>query len=120
MSNVVLPSGESNFYDHAQDRIDGSGINASFPNPTSALASGLIATNPSSAEIPNTYQSGILHFRDAVSQFSNASGINPEAFDFEIFNPYIHHYRINNKIVKIPFVSTYRKSVTYNPYRRTI
>lgn len=119
MNQILVASGESNFYDHLQDRElnGGSGINASFPNPSNAI-SGVYQTYASSAQIPNQYDSGIFNFNYLASQFSNANTIDITISDFDTFNPYIHYYRTNNQPVEIPFISTYRVSVVYNPYRR--
>jgi hypothetical protein len=116
----LLPSGEANYYDFNQDRSyhGGSGINYLYPSPSGFnQASGVIRTYP--PNVNPVEQSGIFSYNELSSAFSNVSqvsGLKIESFD--IFNPYIHYYRIDNQPVKIPYVSTYKVSINYNPYQR--
>lgn len=130
----LLPSGEANYFDFSQDRSyhDGSGINAIYPSPTGVVqngiivkpkigggfeASGIYPTYPSDAN--PVEKSGIFDFQNLDSRFSNVSQVSGLKIEsFEIFNPYVHYYRVKNKQVEIPYVSTYRLGVEWNPYTR--
>lgn len=90
----ILPSGESNFYDYSQKMPETSGV-----------------SNPD--------ESGIFHYNELVSSFSNVSEVSGlKANDFEIFNNYIHYYPKpeDQSPVKIPYVSTYKVSILFDPY----
>ena len=111
----LLPSGEANFYDFTQDKYRPSGINSEYPFPD--VPSGLYPTYP--PNVDPIERSGIFNYDGLISRFSNVaqvSGLKIEGF--EIFNPYIHHYRVNNTAVKIPYISTYKISISYDPYKR--
>lgn len=116
----LLPSGEANYYDFSQDRAyyNGSGINHIYPSPSDfSEESGIFKTYPSSAT--PIERSGIFNFDNLNSRFSNVSQVSGLKLEsFEIFNPYIHYYRIDNKPVKIPYISTYKVSIGYDPYKR--
>ena len=142
----VLPSGESNGLDLAQQ---GSGINRPFPYPNTNTpdnkafpsghsrsqfpdqfsddwwaASGIVKTyGPvEGALVDQSRESGIFHFDELFSQFSNAQNVAARQIDdFTIFNMYIHHERlpsnaIAGNLIEIPFVSTYRTSIDFNAY----
>lgn len=88
--------------------------------------SGIFKTYPSGDGqlVDAQRESGILHFNGEKSLFSNGSEVSSKQItDFNIFNNYIHHIRLpqNNRkirpsIVKIPFVSTFKVSINWNPY----
>jgi hypothetical protein len=111
----LLPSGEANYYDFTQDKYRPSGINSEYPFPN--VVSGLYPTYP--PNVNPVERSGIFNYDGLVSRFTNVSqvsGLKIESFD--IFNPYIHYYRVNDIAVKIPYVSTYKISISYDPYKR--
>ena len=117
----ILPSGEANYYDFAQSSKP---LNETYPSPTGTAISGIV---PALSGFFPTYpknanpieKSGIFNYDNLVGKFSNVnqvSGLKIESF--EIFNPFILHYQLNNKVVKIPYISTYKVSTGYNPYSR--
>lgn len=142
----VLPSGEANSFDFRQQ---GSGINQDYPYPNLTTsddlafesdadratfpdafsdewwaASGVVKTYPESsgALADDERESGIFHFQQLLSRFSNASEVSGNQIDdFTIFNSYIHHQRLpannnNAPAIQIPFVSTYSLSIDWNAY----
>lgn len=131
-----LPSGEANYFDFAQDRSyhKTSGINAIYPSPTGIPvqngifvkpkvgggfeASGIYPTYPQ--DVDPVEKSGIFDFENLSSRFSNVSQVSGLKIEsFEIFNPYIHYYRSSKKeVVRIPYISTYKLSVSFDPYKR--
>jgi len=127
-SGMLLPSGEASFYDLSQNHdSDGSGINASFPNPTFSDGywdeSGIFKTYG-----PNTgltvKQSGLFNYDGLSGVFSNGPATRESGItDFTLFNPYIHYQsrstpnNISTTVpVKIPFISDYTISITYDVY----
>ena len=131
LASGLFPSGEANYFDFSQDRslYQGSGINAVYPSPTGIQVqngifvdndlevSGLYPTYP--PDVNPVEKSGIFDFENLASRFSNVSqvsGLKIESFD--IFNPYIHYYRVESQPVKIPYISTYKLSTVYDPYKR--
>ena len=107
----LIPSGEANFFDFSQ-----SGINNIYPSPSN-FNSGIYVTYPKDAN--PIERSGIFNSDGLISRFSNVnqvSGLKIESF--EIFNPYIHYYRVKDNPIKIPYTSTYKVSVSYDPYKR--
>lgn len=121
---IILPSGESNFFDlnQAHFRNSGSGINTVYPSPDD---SGIYKTYPQdSGGFAIVERSGVFLFNNLSSKFSNSSG-NLPVDNLEIFNPYIHYYSIKdtksrNIPIEIPYVSSYKVSVVYNPYESRI
>lgn len=144
----VLPSGEANGLDFAQQNT---AINQPFPYPndntseefafTSGTdramfpdqfdedwwdASGVVKTYPpeEGALVDDNSESGVFHFNQLLSQFSNASQIIKQQIDdFTIFNPYVHHENLpagqsSQKAtpVLIPYVSTYQVSIDFDAY----
>lgn len=140
----VLPSGEANMFDFRQQ---GSGINEPFPYPNLTtpdelafesgadrtmfpdafsdewwMASGVVKTYPADSGSTNERESGIFHFNELISQFSNATEVSGNQIDdFTIFNPYIHHQRLpsNNSAagaIEIPYVSTYNIALDFSAY----
>lgn len=129
-SGILLPSGESSYYDFSQDYSyhDGSGINVLYPSPY--FVSGLLATLPPSGGNTTGGTNGvgsgnIFNYGGLTGLFSNAeaslvSGIN----DFTIFNAYIHYYTIPtitvtgaaNQTVFIPYISDYTVVPPFNIY----
>jgi len=113
---MVLPSGESNYFDFAQhhDNNAGSGINFPFTPDTSG--SGLIATygpsgNP--VETKSTFAAS-----DLSVPFSNAQDVQTKQIDdFAIFNTYVHYETgVDGVAVQIPFLSTYAVAPNFDPY----
>lgn len=124
----------------------GSGINTPYPYPniqTSPQYAYLSGENPSGkftndwweeSGILKTYppddgflvdpvnQSGIFHYNGSSGIFSNGESVKSKQIqDFVIFNNYIHHQRMpsnstNGDILSIPYISTFRKSIDWNPY----
>lgn len=123
-SGMLLPSGEAGFFDTAQAHDGASGINSVYPSPTNWAESGVRNTPGDNNNLSVNNYSGILHPSGDFNQFSNAqasqiSGIK----SFTLFNPYVHYYGSNqpntiNKSasVRIPYVSDYNISITYNLY----
>lgn len=123
-SGMLLPSGEAGFFDVAQAHDGVSGINSVYPSPVNWAESGIKNTPGNNNLLSVNNYSGILHPSGEFNQFSNAqasqiSGIK----SFTLFNPYIHHYGLDqpNTInrtasVKIPYVSDYNISITFNLY----
>ncbi len=119
----VLPSGEGGYVDFAQQ---GSGINASFNYDSS----GILLTYPPASGHPvdSGRESGIFHFNELLSQFSNASEIKVDQIeDFTIFNPYVHHETLPTTYdleyrdpIEIPYISTYDLVIEFNPYNSGI
>lgn len=132
-SGIIIVSGISTYI--------GSGINFPYPYPDTITereyaytsddystgkfsdewwdTSGIIKTYPSNDGIlcDEGRQSGILHYNGASGAFSNAQKVQSKQIeDFTIFNPYIHHERVNDNIISIPYVSTYKLSIDWNPY----
>lgn len=120
--------------------LQGSGINVPYPYPNSTTdrkyaytsddtttgkftsgwweESGILKTYPSDDGqlIDETRESGIFHYDGPKSAFSNGEQVKERQIsDFTIFNYYIHHERIPS-IVTIPYVSTFRPSIDWNPY----
>lgn len=142
LTSGILPSGQENFNDENQYPQ----INEAYPSPINVngtfAGTGLLMTyppwwvyqNPTGypPELRNQFgvmkQSGILHYKDLIGNFSNVSGVSGIAVqDFNIFNSYIHYYPINTEItnqnkgsdspVLIPYVSDYEVvSNPINPY----
>jgi hypothetical protein len=146
MVSGVLPSGESNGFDFRQVNI-----NEPFPYPNLSTpndlaftsgtnrgmfpdqfsndwwdASGIIKTYgpDQDALVDEERESGIFHFNEFLSQFSNAvDSDTKEIEDFTIFNDYIHHERYpSNRSrplpppIRIPYISTYRVAIDFNAY----
>lgn len=120
----ILPSGESNFFDlnQAHFRNNGSGINVVYPSPDDIS---IYKTYPQdSGGFARIERSGVFSFNELSSKFSNASGHLP-VDNLEVFNPYIHYYtkknnRNQNVPIEIPYVSSYKVSIEYNPYESRI
>lgn len=124
----------------------GSGINVPYPYPNTNTArqyaytsgdnttnkftdnwweaSGIIKTYPSDDGqlIDKSRESGIFHYNGSSSVFSNGEAVKANQItDFTIFNYYIHHELMpsnaeEGSIIKIPYVSTFRPSIDWNPY----
>ena len=135
MNSLILPSGESNFFDYSQI----SPINKQYPSPrllgsdfyflnSGVIYSGIYQTLPSGAPSPET--TGIFHYSGFNSLFSNYSQ-HQRVNDFQIFNPYIHYYPKDVEILdtldednmgedqklEIPYISSYRINILpFNPY----
>lgn len=139
----ILPSGQENYFDSRQDPDNNLSlpINAFYPSPINQdgnfSGTGLLATYPPTGYPPQIRyllgqlrETGILHFYDFSSLFSNATIVGLyQVSDFTIFNPYIHYYpnkqeldsinnqnKSNNYPVYIPYVSDYEFSEPYDPY----
>lgn len=92
--------------------------------------SGIIKTYPSSdgALSDKNRESGIFHYDIGTNRlgklatsgrFSNGEDVLADQIsDFKIFNKYIHHEKVRNQLVEIPYISTFRVSIDWNPYRR--
>tara|TARA_Y100000114_G_scaffold157265_1_gene188601 strand:- start:3411 stop:4049 length:639 start_codon:yes stop_codon:yes gene_type:complete len=105
---------------------DSSGIIKTYPADIVGYTNG----NPAM----NVDESGIFHWnselREGVQQpsapkdpilkgslFSNGELSKAgQIEDFKIFNPYVHHYRVNNNLIRIPYVSTFDVSLDWNAY----
>ena len=116
-SGILLPSGQSNFFDYSQFHND---INKYYPSPSESKnfftnGSGLYQTYPSGYMVIGN-GSGILSPSGLINPLSSSSGIYTTITNLNIFGDYIHYY--NN--IRIPFVSTYKVSVGFNPYPRII
>ena len=144
-SGVILPSSESNFFDFRQAHHynNGSGINVYFPHPSDGkfsdeywAASGLIKTDGEvPAENPDlnhwkTYgvltgasaagHTGVFYYNGFEGKF-NKHGTVPPTTDFNVFNPYVHHYDLDTGgPIFIPYVSDYIVSTAYVPYSAVI
>lgn len=128
ISGIILPSGESNFFDTVQLHANnyGSGINAIYPSPSGYSdeyweVSGIYKTYPSTGQTNLNVGSGIFNYNYLHSVFSSGAIINSGISG--IFNHYIHHYaRLTGSIpvstvaVTIPFVSNYRVTLPFNVY----
>lgn len=123
-SEIILPSGESNYFDPAQYHANnsGSGINAVFPSPSDfSDVSGMIKTFPSDAVTSES--SGIFSFYFLESRFSSAKALTPDEF-FDGLGEYIHYFPVdedkskNGSPFEIPYLSTYKATSPYNPYGR--
>lgn len=118
--DMILPSGEANFFDFVQhhDVNGGSGINYKYPSPKDfAAVSGLLKTQ-GAAPYDRTKSSGIFSWEGLrqVEDFSNSPNEAPEVPEVK-FNPYIHylpdypdHDKDENKIpkkqpIKTPYLS---------------
>lgn len=122
-SGMLFPSGEANYYDFSQDHSyhSGSGINIKY--------------TPTSGELYETYppnssgiaeRSGVFSYVNLISKFSSGSG-NLPIDDFSLYNDYIHYYNKNeptsknikkNLEFRVPFVSSFKASVVFDPYKR--
>lgn len=126
---IILPSSESLFYDIQQyhKHNQGSGINASYPNPSEFL-SGVYGTYYANANFKEA--SGIFAYNELDSSISSASGYNVSN-NFNSFNNYIHYYpkrlddldyiNESNKdtdvSLRIPYSSSFKVSAyVFNPY----
>lgn len=142
----VLPSGESNSLDFEQQ---GTAINEPFPYPnTDTPENKAFPSGQSRSQFPNQFsdawwaasgvvktygpdqgtlvdeerESGVFHFSELLSQFSNAQDVVAKQIDdFTIFNDYIHHETVppnasKGSVVRIPFLSTYNVSIDFNVY----
>lgn len=117
----ILPSGEANYYDFAQNSKP---LNETYPSPTGTAISGIVPTLsgffPTYPKNANPIEkSGIFSYDNLVGKFSNVnqvSGLKIESF--ELFNPVILYYQLNGKAIKIPYISTYKVSISYDPYLR--
>jgi hypothetical protein len=130
---IILPSSEANFFDTAQYHSKGSGINASYPNPSGAdkkmsgayKPSGIYVTYSSSASSGDV---AVFSSNELDTAFSNAEFI---INNFQSFNEYIHYYprKIDDldnitpdnmnrdKSLQIPYVSSFRvNAFVFNPY----
>lgn len=119
----------------------GSGINTPYPYPNTNTArqyayisgdnttnkfntnwwevSGIVKTYPSDDGklVDESRESGIFHYNFSKSAFSNGSQAQSRQIEnFTIFNNYIHHQLINQTIISIPYVSTFKMSINWNPY----
>jgi hypothetical protein len=117
----------------------GSGINVPFPYPNEQTeakykasdinnyysdawwdASGILKTYPSEDGVlcDQNRQSGIFHYNLERSRFSNGEDVRSKQIeDFTIFNNYIHHELVLPVgVISIPYISTFRTSVNWNPY----
>lgn len=123
-SGMIFPSGEANFYDFAQDHSyhKGSGINRnlSYIDKSGELYETYKVNESGLAE-----RSGIFSFNKLISTFSNSSGtVIPD--DIYLDNPYVHYYpdsknKTNfkkNSPFYIPYISSYKVSIVYDPYKR--
>lgn len=116
----LLPSGEANYFDFVQ--YIGNGINKAYPSPNvavidGAIESGLLRSYPSS--VFGVEKSGIFNYNELTGKFSNAVEANKLKIEsFSIFNPYILHYRVDDTTVRIPYTSTFKVSISYDPYIR--
>lgn len=121
-SGMIFPSGEANFYDFAQDHSyhRGSGINVKYVRTSGEL---LYTYPPNSSGIAE--RSGIFSFNGLISQFSSSNGqVTPD--DFSLYAPYVHYYPDRKKSSNfkqdaafyIPFVSSFKVSTIYDPYKR--
>lgn len=127
----VLASGASNYLDPLQF---GKAINETFPNPESALESGVVKTYP---QIPfdDIEPTGIFGFDGNRGQFSSdteapsglgdrlqafyrppQSDVPREAYTFRVQDSYIHHKPYGNKGVEILFLSSYNEAVELDRY----
>jgi len=120
-SGMLFPSGEANYYDFSQDHSyhGGSGINVKY--------------TPTSGELYETYppnssgiaeRSGVFSYVNLISKFSSGSGNSP-IDDFSLYNSYIHYYPAStggsvkkDKPFYIPFVSSFKVSSIFDPYKR--
>jgi len=61
----ILPSGESNFFDHSQlhSLNDGSGINSKYPSPEN-ISGEIYKTYPSNSIVDPNRESGILNYNE--------------------------------------------------------
>ena len=126
LPGVLLPSGESNFFDFRQDYSarNGQGINTDYPSPFfGGSGNALIATNLPSSGLTTSGLNGVgsgelglLAYSNVDSLFSNASASLVSGItDFTIFNSYIHYYGVavrnvrGNEVmpVTIPYLSDY-------------
>ena len=119
-SGALIPSGEANFYDFRQEPLynGGSGINASYPNPsTFNPASGALATYGSTGSPTDT--SGVFAYNNLQGPFSGSGDVPiTRISDFTIFNNYIHYASgVGGEAIKIPYTSTYTVSTRFDPYR---
>lgn len=139
LTSGILPSGQENYFDTRQDPDNNFGlpINTFYPSPANQngtfAGTGLLVTYAPTGYPPEVKyklgqlkESGILHYENLVGRFSNVSSVSGIAVqDFNIFNPYIHYYPIdeitnNNKDkdspVLIPYVSDYEIVQPISPY----
>lgn len=153
LTSGILPSGQENYFDETQDPNNpvnnialplGLPINAFYPSPANKngtfTGTGLLVTYPPwwFSTHPSGYdpelrdilgilkESGILNYENLIGRFSNVSGVSGIAVqDFNIFNPYIHYYPIDeitnnnkdkNSPVLIPYVSDYEIVQPISPY----
>ena len=140
----VLPSGESGGFDNIQyhrSRAEaigakGSGINFPYPYPNTTTqnkyktngnsyteswweTSGILKTYPPDDGIllDENRESGIFHYNFSKGRFSNGEDVKSSQIeDFTIFNDYIHHELVSFGIVTIPYISTFKVSINWNPY----
>lgn len=109
--SILLPSGESNYVDYNQHRE----INLIYPSPVDFVeASSIYKTYPKDETIVKN-NTGIFHSYGLINPLSNSNGIYVSVTNLNVFGPYVHYY--NNLV--IPFVSTYKVSLGYNPYPGT-
>lgn len=120
----------------------GSGINFPFPYPNQNTnskyktdgnsyttewweTSGILKTYPPNSNVQlvdEQKQSGVFHYNLSRGRFSNGEDVKSKQIDdFNIFNQYIHHQLMPSNLekgnaIKIPYVSTYRLSIDWNPY----
>lgn len=91
-------------------------------------ASGIIKTYPADDGllVDRNRQSGILHYNGPSGRFSNGEQVKSnQVMDFTLFNNYIHHELMpsnatNGEAIEIPYVSTFRPYIDWNPYKRII
>lgn len=95
-------------------------------------ASGIFKTYPSRDGVlcDKERESGIFHYDSDIVNgrtitsgiFSNGENVRSNQIeDFAIFNNYIHHQRLpsnsnNPEPLSIPYISTFKKSIDWNPY----
>ena len=127
----VLPSGESNMLDFAQQ---GKAINKNFPSPRDPEDRHDIVFT--SGEEPVTVnETGIFHYEGERGRFSSPtetpSGLGErlqafyrppqsnkprEAYTFRVQDSYIHHKPYGNKGVEILFLSSYNEAIQLDRY----
>lgn len=123
-SGILLPSGESNFFDYTQFKKE---INKEYPSPSGfATQSGIYKTYPPSGNIQIPFISGVLNPSGLINRFSSASGNYVTVTNLGVFNSYIHYYGLNDddmngksyQRIEIPYVSTFKVSLGFDPYPR--
>lgn len=132
-SSILLPSGYSNFFDTTQYTYD---INTKFPSPdpknqsivpNNVLVSGIYKTYPKDVDVVASGRKYDLFQPSGLNNLlSNHSGIYVLTTNLGVFNSYIHYYGLNNddmdgkssQRIEIPYVSTFKVSLGFDPYPR--